>query len=452
MPENILTLGVGTELDVIAARQRARQIAAACGFSALDQARIGTVVSELARNIYNAAGSGSISFAVDGATAPQLLTITLEDKGSAIGRGASIQPGGPGSTSSMGEGILLARRLMELFEIDVGLPGTRVTIGKRFPPLTPFMSAAAFSTLVAQFDALPNHVALSEARHQNRELTDALNALQARQEELMLVTTRLEERNRHIEALIDLLDDKAAALEQADRSKDEFLATLSHELRSPLAAAGMAATLLQPIGVTSESANKMGALISRQVTHMSRLIEDLLDVSRISRGLVQLEKAPVELCEVVAAAVEQLQSSADLKHHRIELQLAPASLRVLGDRTRLVQVLINLVSNAIRYTDNGGLIRIAIEQRGSAALLRVSDNGRGISAELLPRLFDLYVQAEASSDRTGGGLGLGLALVKNLVEAHDGTVAAQSAGVGQGSTFTVQLPLCVEERLCAQAV
>ena len=309
-----------------------------------------------------------------------------------------------------------------------------------------FLTAAAIGPIVAKFKALPNQAALSEAVHQNRELTDALSALQARQEELLLVTTRLEERNRHIEALNDLLDDKAEALQRADRSKDEFLATLSHELRGPLSAAGMAAKLLEPASVSSERSNRMGELIGRQVAHMSKLVEDLLDVSRISRGLVQLDKAPVELAEVVAAAVEQVLPAADLKHHRIEQQPGPASLSVLGDHTRLVQVLSNLLGNAIRYTNRGGVIRISLEKRGPMALLRVSDNGKGIGAELMPRLFDLYVQAELSSDRTGGGLGLGLALVKNLVEAHDGVVTVDSAGEGQGSTFTVQLPLHVERR------
>jgi signal transduction histidine kinase len=207
----------------------------------------------------------------------------------------------------------------------------------------------------------------------------------------------------------------------------------------------MAATLLQPASVTPQRANKLGELISRQIAHMSRLVEDLLDVSRISRGLVQLEKAPVELAEVIAAAVEQVQSAAGLKHQRIEQQIGSASLLVLGDRTRLVQVLSNLLSNAIRYTSNDGLIRIMLEKRGSMALLQVSDNGRGIKAELMHRLFDLYVQAELSSDRTGGGLGLGLALVKNLVEAHEGNVTVYSAGDGQGSAFTVQLPLYVDQ-------
>lgn len=443
MIEKILTLGVGTEFDVIAARQRARQIAAACGFGALDQARISTVVSELARNIYNYAGTGSVLFAVGGTVAPQHLLITLEDHGAGIPDVEQILKGNYRSTTGMGLGILSARRLMEHFEIASSAAGTRITVGKRFLAQTPYISADAFRSTIARFDALPNQAALSEARHQNRELTEALSALQARQDELLLVTARLEERNRNIEALNDLLDDKAVALQHADRSKDEFLATLSHELRGPLSAAGMAARLLQPADVSPERANQMGALISRQVDHMSKLVEDLLDVSRVSRGLVQLEKVPMELAEVVAAAVEQVQSAAELKHHRIELQLGHDSLVVLGDRTRLIQVLSNLLGNAVRYTGSGGLIRIDLEKHGPMGLLRVSDNGRGISAELMPRLFDLYVQAELSSDRTGGGLGLGLALVKNLVEAHKGTVTVYSAGEGQGSAFTVQLPLYV---------
>lgn len=446
MGESILTLGVGTEFDVIAARQRARQIAAACGFGALDQARIGTVVSELARNIFNYAGTGSVVFAVDGVASPQQLLIILEDQGTGIPDIELVLSGRYRSSTGMGLGILSARRLMEGFEIASGATGTRITVSKRFPSQTAFIGVSAFGAIVDGFEPLPHQAALSEARHQNRELTDALGALQARQEQLLLVTTRLEERNRNIEALNDLLDDKAVALQQADRSKDAFLATLSHELRGPLSAAGMAAKLLQTPGVSAERANTMGELIGRQVAHMSKMVEDLLDVSRISRGLVQLDKAPVELAEVVAAAVEQVQAAAALKHHRIEQQFARASLVVLADRTRLLQVVSNLVGNAIRYTDSGGLIRIELERRGPMAVLRVSDNGKGIGPELMPHLFDLYVQAELSSDRTGGGLGLGLALVKNLVEAHGGAVTVDSAGDGHGSAFIVQLPLYAERR------
>jgi signal transduction histidine kinase len=446
MTQAILTLNVDTEFDVIAARQRARQIAGACGFGSVDQARIGTVVSELARNIFNYAGAGSVSFVAEGVVAPQHLSITFADRGPGIADVTHVLSGAYRSTSGMGVGILSARRLMDQFDIASGPSGTRITVGKRFPANAGFISAGGFGPLVAQFETLPNHAALSEARHQNRELADALGALQARQEELQLVSTRLEERNRNIEALNDLLDDKAAALQKADRSKDEFLATLSHELRGPLSAAAMAASMLLPEGVTSQRANQMGELIRRQVTHMSRLVEDLLDVSRVSRGLVQLEKAPVELADVIAAALEQVQSAASQKLHRIEQASGVPSLLVLGDRTRLIQVVSNLLTNAIRYTNSGGIIHVTLEKRGKMAALRVTDNGMGIAPDLMPRLFDLYVQAERSADRTGGGLGLGLALVKNLVEAHDGTVTAHSPGDGQGSTFTVLLPLHTERR------
>ena len=447
MTQAILTLNVDTEFDVIAARQRARHIAGACGFGSVDQARIGTVVSELARNIFNYAGAGVVSFSAEGAVAPQHLSITFSDRGPGIADVRHVLSGSYRSTSGMGVGILSARRLMDQFEIASDASGTRVTVGKRFPAQTGFISADGFAPLVAQFETLPNHAALSEARHQNRELADALGALQARQEELQLVSTRLEERNRNIEALNDLLDDKAEALQKADRSKDEFLATLSHELRGPLSAAAMAASMLLPAGVTSQRANQMGELIRRQVTHMSRLVEDLLDVSRVSRGLVQLEKAPVQLADVIAAALEQVQSAASQKQHRIELAAGAPSLLVLGDRTRLIQVVSNLLTNAIRYTDSGGMIHVTLEKRGRMAALRVTDNGMGIAPDLMPRLFDLYVQAERSTDRTGGGLGLGLALVKNLVEAHDGTVTASSLGDNQGSTFTILLPLHTDRRV-----
>jgi signal transduction histidine kinase len=445
MIEKILTLAVGSEFDVIAVRQRARQIAGACGFGVLDQSRISTVVSELARNIYNYAGVGSVSFSIGGRVAPQNLLITFEDQGAGIADVELILSGNYRSPSGMGLGILSARRLMDHFEIASSTAGTRITVGKTFLPQIAFMAADALRSIIPQFEALPNHAALSEARHQNRELTDALSALQLRQDELLVVTSRLEDRNRRIEALNVILDDQAAALHQADRSKDEFLATLSHELRGPLSATAMAATLLQPAGVSSERANQMGEMINRQVAHMSRMVEDLLDVSRVSRGLVHLEKVAVEMAEIVAASVEQVQSAAHAKEHRITLQLSHDSLLVLGDRTRLVQVLTNLLSNAIRYTDSGGHIDVTLEKCGPMALLRVSDNGKGITAELLPRLFDLYVQAELSSDRTGGGLGLGLALVKNLVEAHKGHVTVHSDGAAQGSVFTVLLPLYVEQ-------
>ena len=293
---------------------------------------------------------------------------------------------------------------------------------------------------MSQLDALPNNAALSEAQQQNRELTAALSALQARQDELLLVSTRLEETNRRVEALNVLLDEKADALQRADRSKDEFLAILSHELRGPLSATAIAAQLLQATPTTPERTGQMSEVITRQVGHMTRLVEDLLDVSRVSRGLVLIDKAELNMGHVIGWAVEQVASFADKKNHLIEQRVSAQPLLVMGDRIRLVQVVSNLLSNAIRYTPEGGKIGVHLDEHDGVATVTITDNGIGLHAAFMPRLFDLYVQAERTSDRTGGGLGLGLALVKSLVEAHGGTVAAHSEGAGRGSTFTVRLP------------
>lgn len=439
--QTVLTLAVSSEFDVSASRLRARQIAALCGFGTLDQARIATAVSELARNIFNYASAGSVRFAVAQQLQPQQLVVTVQDGGPGIGDLDLILSGGYRSTTGMGLGILAARRLMEQCDIQTGPAGTVITVSKPVPASAARLTPVAIGNFVAQLDALPNNAALSEAHQQNRELTAALSALQARQDELLVVSARLEETNRRAEALNVMLDEKADALQRADRSKDEFLAILSHELRGPLSATAIAAQVLRAGAATPERAEQMSDVITRQVGHMTRLVEDLLDVSRVSRGLVLIEKAPLNLGHVINWAVEQVTSFAHKKHHSIEQRVPGYPLLVEGDRIRLVQVVSNLLTNAIRYTPDGGRIAVHLDEHDGVAVVTVSDNGIGLHADFMPRLFDLYVQAERTADRTGGGLGLGLALVKNLVEAHGGTVTAQSAGRGRGSTFIVRLPV-----------
>jgi signal transduction histidine kinase len=443
----VLTLAVQTEFDVIATRQRARHIAALCGFTALDQARIATVVSELARNIFNYAVAGTVTFSVAQDNGRQQLVMAVEDGGPGIGNIDDILGGRYRSTTGMGLGILAARRLMDRFDIRTGAGiGTAIYLCKALPAGSPDMTAAAIDLMLSRLDVLPSNVALSEANQQNRELTDALNALQARQDELLIVSARLEETNRRVEALNVQLDEKADALLRADRSKDEFLAILSHELRGPLSAAGMAAQLLQAGPDAPDKTAKMSQVIGRQVGHMSRLVEDLLDVSRVSRGLVTIDKAPLDVGEVISAAVEQVAAAAAAKGHAMAVSLPHERAFMHGDRTRMVQVVSNLLTNAIRYTPDGGAIDVALAVDGAALSIRIVDNGIGLHADLMPNLFDLYVQAERTSDRQGGGLGLGLALVKNLVEAHDGTVTAESEGKNRGSTFTVRLPVQQAQR------
>jgi PAS domain S-box-containing protein len=223
--------------------------------------------------------------------------------------------------------------------------------------------------------------------------------------------------------------------------KDEFLAMLAHELRNPLAPIGAAAELLALGRLEGEAVRRTSAIVTRQVGHMTSLINDLLDVSRVTRGLVALEHAPVDLKDAVADAVEQVRPLVEGRHHRLEVHLAPEQALVAGDRKRLVQVLANLLNNAAKYTPDGGRVVLEMEVRAQQqVLLTVSDNGIGILPEVQGDVFGLFVQAKRSADRSQGGLGIGLALVKSLVELHGGTVAVHSAGPGQGSRFSVCLP------------
>jgi signal transduction histidine kinase/CheY-like chemotaxis protein len=240
----------------------------------------------------------------------------------------------------------------------------------------------------------------------------------------------------------DVTDRKLATdgLKEASRRKDEFLAMLAHELRNPLAPISAASALLHRTELDAAGLKRTSEIISRQVSHMKGLIDDLLDVSRVTRGLIVLEKASQNLKEIIASAIEQARPLMEAKHHHFSVHLASDDVHILGDQKRLIQILTNLLNNAVKYTPNGGNIELRLETSPTMAIVKVIDNGIGISANMHANMFELFAQAERTSDRTQGGLGLGLALVKNLTELHDGTASYYSAGLGQGSTFTVCLP------------
>jgi PAS domain S-box-containing protein len=236
-----------------------------------------------------------------------------------------------------------------------------------------------------------------------------------------------------------------------NRRKDDFLAMLAHELRNPLAPISTAAHLLRMAPSDASKVERSATIIDRQVRHMTELVDDLLDVSRVTRGLVELERRPVEVKGIVASAIEQVRPLIDARGHQLTTRMALGDVYVLGDRTRLVQVIANLLNNAAKYTPPNGSLRVSVEVGESVALC-VADSGMGIEAPLLPLVFDLFSQGERTPDRSQGGLGLGLALVKSLVELHGGSVTAESAGVGLGSAFTVVLPLVNVEPSSASAL
>ena len=242
-------------------------------------------------------------------------------------------------------------------------------------------------------------------------------------------------------AIVDLTAEREAreAAENASRAKDEFLAMLGHELRNPLSPIMTSLELMRQRA--PDSLTREREVVERQVQHMLRLVDDLLEVSRIARGRIELRRRRVELADVVSSAIEIVSPLLEERHHHLACEVPQRGLVVDGDPARLTQVLANILSNAAKYTDPGGRVRIAAERSGGRAIVRVSDTGAGIAPELLPAVFDLFVQGGRTIDRSQGGIGLGLAIVKSLVTLHGGTVSARSDGVGKGSEFEITLPL-----------
>ena len=232
--------------------------------------------------------------------------------------------------------------------------------------------------------------------------------------------------------------------ERANRVKDEFLGILGHELRNPLAPIAMALRVMQLKGDAANAEERR--IIERQVTHLSRLVDDLLDVSRITQGKVELRHEPVDLRAVIVKALELTLPMYERRTRALELELSDAPCVVTGDEVRLAQIVSNLLINAAKFTPDPGAVRLRLACAGGQATIEVADEGVGIDAHLLPHVFDLFVQAAQPIDRRTGGLGLGLAIVKMLVRMHGGSVEATSAGAGRGSTFTVRLPFVATDR------
>jgi signal transduction histidine kinase len=257
-------------------------------------------------------------------------------------------------------------------------------------------------------------------------------------------TNALEALNRELEARVA---ERTAALEEADRRKDVFLATLAHELRNPLAPIRNALHLLGADGVGEERRTQSREMIQRQVDHMVRLVDDLLDVSRISSGKISLRLERTDVDDVVTRAIETCQPLVDARGIRLSVSVGEPSLCVLGDSTRLVQVLCNVLHNAVKYSGDGGEVVVSVQVEGTDVVVSVRDDGIGIPADMLPRVFDLFTQVRGTVGAAEGGLGIGLALARRLAEMHGGSLEARSEGAGQGSTFVLRLPLPIDPDL-----
>jgi signal transduction histidine kinase len=289
----------------------------------------------------------------------------------------------------------------------------------------------------------------------NQRLAEANTTLQAEKtRELEMLNRVLQRANQELEAANRSLQTEVAerarielALKEADRHKDEFLAMLAHELRNPLAPIHNALQLMHRQSFTDPQLAWSRDVIRRQVAHLTRLVDDLLDVSRITRGKINLNKEVIELETLITRTVETVQPLIDERGHTLTVDVPKGMLAVLGDPIRLVQAIGNVLSNAAKYTERGGRITLAAGESDAELVIRVRDNGIGIPADLMPMLFRLFTQLDGTSGAAQSGLGIGLALVQRLVEMHGGSVTARSDGLGHGSEFVIRLPLFIREKI-----
>jgi signal transduction histidine kinase len=284
----------------------------------------------------------------------------------------------------------------------------------------------------------------ADLHRKDRELTRANRALMAEVTERSLVEERLREFNDTLEKRVT---DRTEALRESDRRKDEFLATLAHELRNPLAAIRNGTDLWKREKDDPRVREHVYEMVERQSGLLIRLVDDLLDVSRITQGKIELRKERIELTDVIAHAIEISQHVMDSGSHALTTHFESRPIPMIGDRARLAQVFSNLLNNAAKFSVRPGPITLDVVREGNEVVVRVRDRGIGIPTAMLPRIFDLFTQVDQSLEKTHGGLGIGLSLVKGMVELHRGTVIAQSDGEGRGSTFVVRLPI-VEEDVC----
>src|SRR5262249_23590774 len=287
-----------------------------------------------------------------------------------------------------------------------------------------------------------------ELHRRYEELAASNKTLQSRNDELHSANEELHTANAELQRKIGELwelnvTDRKQAEEEirtAARRREQFLAMLSHELRNPLAAVVNAAMVMQAPNVKSESIEKARQIIGRQSRHMARLLDDLLDVSRITRGAIELRKEDIDLRDVVRHAIEALTSVLEEHNAQLTTDLPPFELPVRGDAARMQQVVVNLLSNAVRYSSPGSPIYLSASETANSVVLKVQDHGRGISPSMISEIFELFVQDGQGLERSTGGLGIGLTFVRQIVELHGGRVEARSEGIDQGSEFVVTLP------------
>lgn len=444
MTMRIVRQSVAIELDVVAARQRAREIAVLCGFGMQDQVRIATTVSELARNVYHYAQGGNIEFSIENAGPVQALQIVISDQGPGIGNLDIILSGHYQSQTGSGMGILGARRLMDRCDIDTGAGrGTRITLQKNLPADAPRLSASMIGALCARLAARAPDSMLGEVQQQNQDLLRTLDELKTRQEELLMLTRQLEETNRGVTALYAELDEKNGHLRHADQMKSRFLSNMSHEFRTPLSSIRALSRILLAgtDGELSSEQEKQVRFILHGTISLNEMVDDLLDLAKIESGKVDVKAATFLVADLFSTLRGMLHpllvgSSLKLVFHEPD---SGATLHT--DQGKLSQILRNFVSNAIKYSEQGEInVRGEMLPGFDAMRFTVSDTGIGIEARYLETIFEEFSQIESHLQTKVKGTGLGLPLCRKLGELLGGSVSVASTP-GAGSVFSVTVPV-----------
>jgi len=439
----LVTLALKYEQDVVAVRQRARQIAARLGFEAQDQVRIATAVSEIARNAFAYARDGKVEFCIRAQPAHALI-VRISDQGPGFRDLQSILEGRYTSGTGMGLGIIGARRLMDEFEIR-SQPGTGTTVEltKLLPKTAEAPTASAIARLVDELITIPPQTPYQEIQQQNQELARALEEIRERQEELLRLNRELEDTNRGVVALYAELDEKADSLRRADESKTRFLSNMGHEFRTPLnSIRGITRLLLDRVdGALSEEQEKQVRFVRKAAEDLSSMVDDLLDLAKIEAGRVEVRPSEFTVGELFSALRGMLRPLLVTDSVRLVFDDPEYVQPLLADEAKLSQILRNFISNALKFTELGEVrVRAVLLADEHAMRFDVTDTGIGIAREDQERIFEEFTQIENPLQKRFKGTGLGLPLCRRLAGLLEGRVILKSEP-GLGSIFSVVIPL-----------
>ena len=437
----ISSVSLRFEYDIVAARRRARQVAALLGFDGQNQTRIATVASEISRNALQYAGGGRIEMGIEtGGPRGEMLVMTISDRGPGIAHVDEVLGGTYRSPSGMGLGLIGARRLMDDLNIHTGAgKGTTVIVRKRIPSEAGKLDQDRIHSIVESLAGQKADSPIEEIQQQNSELLEALGSLTERQQELERLNQELEDTNRGVLALYAELDEKAESLRQADRIKSRFLSDMSHEFRTPVNAILALTRLLEEADLQPDS-RKQVSLIRKAAEDLEALVSDLLDLAKIEAGKVEIRPAEFEISNLFSALRGMLRPLLTNPNVALVFEEAQELPPMYSDEGKVSQILRNFISNALKFTESGEVRVSACVNRGETVTFSVSDSGIGIAAEDQERIFEEFTQVANPLQRNVKGTGLGLPLTRKLAKLLGGSVTLRSEP-GVGSTFFAEIPV-----------